>query len=215
MTVSCAVPWIRTGGADLVAGLLARALLRIRPHERVLILRTDHSAFERANWLPAEADSVDISDLTRNVTPRQAENLLRAVLRGVTPRRIFNVNSRLCWTMSRDHGANLAATFRTYAYLFCWDLTPSGQRAGYPVEFFVETADNMTAFLTDTIYLRDELTKMYGLSEATRDRIGTDVHTGANPRTNPLDRAPRAGTQRPEKPAAGTLGRTARSAKAF
>jgi hypothetical protein len=85
------VPWIRTGGADLFAGLLAKALLRIRPHERVLILRTDHPHFERANWLPAEADSVDISDLTRSVTPWQAKNLLRAILRGVTTRRIFNL----------------------------------------------------------------------------------------------------------------------------
>jgi len=165
------VPWVRTGGADLVAGLLAKALLRVRPAERVLVLRTDHPHFERGNWLPAEADCVDISDLTTGLPPSAAENLLRVLFRGVTAQRVFNVNSRLCWTTLRDHGANLAATLRTYAYMFCWDQTVSGRRVGYPAEFFAETAGSITAFLTDTVYLRNELAKMYQLPTSVGDRI--------------------------------------------
>jgi glycosyltransferase involved in cell wall biosynthesis/cytochrome c-type biogenesis protein CcmH/NrfG len=165
------VPWIRTGGADLVAGMLASALLRIRPDERVLILRTDNPHFERADWLPQAADCVDISDLTSPMSPPIAEKFLRVILRGLTARRVFNVNSRLCWTAMRGAGVNMAATARNYAYLFCWDQTASGARAGYPAEFFAETAGNMTAFLTDTEYLRRELTTMYQLPGPARDRI--------------------------------------------
>ncbi len=165
------VPWIRTGGADLVAGLLAKALLRVRPNERVLVLRTDQPHYERANWLPAEADILDISDLTTSLTQSAAECLLRAVFRGLTPRRVFNVNSRLCWTTLRSHGANLSAVFHTYAYMFCWDYTTSGLRAGYPAEFFAGTAESMDAFLTDTITLRNQLVAMYQLSPPLRDRI--------------------------------------------
>jgi glycosyltransferase involved in cell wall biosynthesis/predicted O-methyltransferase YrrM len=165
------VPWIRTGGADLVAGLLAKALLRIRPEERVLILRTDNPHFERANWLPAEADCVDISDLMQGLAPATAENLLRGLFRGVTARRVFNVNSRLCWATLEKHGVNLAATLATYAYMFCWDQTASGLRTGYPAAFFAGTAGSITAFLTDTVYLRDGLIQMYQLPAAVRDRI--------------------------------------------
>ena len=165
------VPWIRVGGADLVAALLAKALLRIRPHERVLVLRTDQPDFERANWLPNEVDVVDISDLTATVPTNHAEDVLRDVCRGVTAHRMFNVNSRLCWTMLCTYGANLAATLRTYAYLFCWDLTPSGLRAGYPAEFYAQTANDVTAFLTDTQYLKNELSAMYRLPAPMRDRI--------------------------------------------
>jgi glycosyltransferase involved in cell wall biosynthesis len=172
------VPWIRTGGADLVAGLLSKALLRLRPQERVLILRTDHPSFERANWLPGDADVVDISDLVRAMPPTEAEHMLRLIFRGLTARRVFNVNSRLCWTTMRRYGSNLAATLNTYAYMFCWDQTPSGLRAGYPAEFFAETAANMTAFLTDTRYLRQELTTMYRLPAAVSDRI-VPLHTPA------------------------------------
>ena len=165
------VPWIRTGGADLVAGLLVKALLRIRPDEQVLILRTDNPDFERANWLPDEADCVDISDLMKVLAPANAESLLRAVFRGLTAKRVFNVNSRLCWTTLQKHGANLAATLATYSYLFCWDQTASGLRAGYPAAFFAGTVGSITAFLTDTSYLRDELIKMYQLPPPVRARI--------------------------------------------
>ena len=165
------VPWIRTGGADLVAGLLAKALLRVRPDENILVLRTDNPAYERANWLPAGIDVVDISDHAKAVPTEYSQELLRTVLRGVTARRVLNVNSRLCWDTLRDHGANLAMTLRCYAYMFCWDQTPSGVRVGYPAEFFAETAPHVTAFLTDTNYLRRELTAMYRLPAAMQDRI--------------------------------------------
>jgi glycosyltransferase involved in cell wall biosynthesis len=169
-TVIC-VPWIRVGGADLVAGLLGRALLRIRPGERVLYLRTDNPHFERANWLPTETDVVDISDVVRSVSTPVAEHLLRLLLRGVSAKRVFNVNSRLCWTTLRSYGTNLAGTLKTYSYLFCWDQTPTGLRVGYPAEFFAATVPTITAFLTDTTYLRDELSAMYRLPSAVRDKI--------------------------------------------
>jgi glycosyltransferase involved in cell wall biosynthesis len=176
------VPWIRTGGADLVAGLLASALLRVRPTERVLVLRTDNPHFERADWLPVEADCVDISDLVKCLDREVAQNLLRLIFRGLTAKRVFNVNSLLCWRAMQTYGANLKATLFNYAYLFCWDLTPSGRRVGYPSEFFATTAANITAFLTDTFYLRNELISMYQLPRETSDRI-VALHTPAQTRT--------------------------------
>jgi len=169
-TVIC-VPWIRVGGADLVAGLLAKAVLQIRPDQSVLVLRVDNPQFERANWLPRNADVVDVSDLVAGIGFGHQMNLLRCLFRGVGPRRVINVNSRLCWSLVRTYGANLAHTMHLYAYMFCWDHTPSGLRAGYPAEFYADTAEHVTAFLTDTRYLRDELAAMYRLPAQTADRI--------------------------------------------
>jgi glycosyltransferase involved in cell wall biosynthesis len=179
------VPWVRTGGADLVAGLLAKALLRVRPDERILILRTDHPHFERANWLPPGVDCVDVSDIMSSMPSSAAENMLRVMFRGLTAKRVFNVNSRLCWATFRSHGANLATILETYSYMFCWDQTPSGRRVGYPSEFFAATAPHTTAFLTDTAFMRDELTKMYRLSAAASDRIVPICTPAQGPLLNP------------------------------
>jgi glycosyltransferase involved in cell wall biosynthesis len=178
------VPWIRTGGADLVAGLLAAALLRIRPAERVLILRTDNPHFERADWLPDAADCVDMSDLRAALPEPEAQKLLRVVCRGVAAQRVFNVNSRLCWTALRDNQANMAASHANYAYLFCWDQTPDGRRVGYPAEFFAETVTSASGFLTDTEYLKAELSAQYRLAPQMQAKIvplATPAQTALRP----------------------------------
>lgn len=172
------VPWIRVGGADLVAGLLARAILRVKPTEKLLVIRTDQPHFEREDWLPEAADTIHVSDLFAEMDLIQAQRLMKALLRGIQAKRVFNVNSRLCWTLMRDHGAFMAESFYNYAYLFCWDHLPSGLRAGYPTEFFANTIEHLSFCMTDTTYLRNELSRMYNLPPELQRRI-KPLHTPA------------------------------------
>jgi glycosyltransferase involved in cell wall biosynthesis len=169
-TIVC-VPFGKLGGADWVAGLLSKSLQRLRPGEKILILRTDQPWFERPDWYAAEADTVDFSDIPARIDRRNAEYLLYVTLAGLAPKRIFNVNSNLCWTTFTRFGKRLAADADLFAYLFCWDLTETGRRVGYPAEFFVPTIGSLRAVLTDTDYLRDELVKSYAVPPATADRI--------------------------------------------
>lgn len=179
------VPWIRLGGADLVAGLLARALLRVKPTEKILIIRTDQPHFERADWLPQEADIVHASDIFAELELPYAQHLLKVMLRGVEAKRVFNVNSRLCWTLFRDHGAFMANRFHNYAYLFCWDHTPSGVRAGYPTEFFVKTIEHLSGCMTDTLYLCDQLKQMYHLPREIQEKL-KPLYTPAQSALSPV-----------------------------
>ena len=165
------IPWMRMGGADLVAAETANSLLRLRPDERLLILRCDESEFDRGDWLPRGATIVDISDIRNALAPREAQSLLRAVFCGLEPRRILNVNSRLCWETFRRYGSRLSPGTSLYAYLFCWDLLPDGQKVGYPAEFFAETCYDLTAVFTDTEFLKNELSREYALPSQLRDRI--------------------------------------------
>ncbi|GAN79607.1 glycosyltransferase family 4 protein [Acidocella aminolytica] len=165
------VPWIRLGGADLVAGLLAKSLLRLRPEEKLLILRTDSPLFERSDWIPDRADVVDISDLIAQLGYERGVHLFKVLLSGIAAKRVFNVNSKLCWIAMRDHGSYMAKCFKNYAYLFCWDRLPSGLRAGYPAEFFAGTIDHLAACFTDTEYLKRELGDLYLLPPTTLKKI--------------------------------------------
>jgi glycosyltransferase involved in cell wall biosynthesis len=155
------VPWLRTGGADLVACQLAAAVKEARPDESVLILLVDQKNFERADWIPEGVDHAHISDLLNFVSNDKAEVLLYTLFLGLTPRRLLNVNSYKTWRTFERFGKRLTNQMATYSYLFCWDQTPEGLRVGYPSMFYASTSPQLTGIFTDTNYLRDELIRLY------------------------------------------------------
>jgi glycosyltransferase involved in cell wall biosynthesis len=155
------VPWLRTGGADLVACQVASAVLEARPAEHVLLLRVDQKHFERPDWLPDGVDQVLIADLLDGLSGDQAESLLYALILNLRPQRVINVNSFKIWRTFERFGNRLSTKVNLYSYLFCWDQTPQGLRVGYPSMFYAATSPYLAGTFTDTNYLRDELVKMY------------------------------------------------------
>ena len=169
-TVVC-IPWIRTGGADLLAALMTAALRRVRPGERVLMLRVDNPHFDRPEWFGPDIDIVDLSGIVRALGEADAERLLYTLLVGLRPRRVININSLVCWNTFRRFGRQLRVSTRLYAYLVCWDQTRSGLRTGYPSEFYPLTAPSLDGVFTDSQYFKRELETMYVLPRALRDRL--------------------------------------------
>lgn len=157
--IICA-PFLRIGGADLVACLLAEAIAQ-DTSRRVLLLRTDKPDLERPDWLSANIDVVLISDVLEILVPSQAEEYFYSLLLGLGAKHVFNVNSNLCWRTFARYGARLARRMDLFAYFFCWDQDRNGLRTGYPSEFFSSTAAQLKAVFTDTEYLRDELLSLY------------------------------------------------------
>lgn len=169
-TIVC-VPWVRTGGADLVACQISSAICTAREGESLLIIRTDRPNFERPEWVPKGVDVIDASDIFSSVRPLDAQMLLYGMFMGLAPARVVNVNSRLCWDTLARFGSRLSNSMHLYSYLFCWDHTPRGYRVGYPGEFFPETAFHLSAIFTDTIYLKSELISIYRPPKHVQDRI--------------------------------------------
>lgn len=155
------VPWLRTGGADLVACQVASAVLEARPAENVLLLRVDQKHLERPDWVPAGVDQVLIADLLDGLSSDQAESLLYSLILSLRPERVINVNSLRIWRTFERFGNRLSTRVNLYSYLFCWDQTPQGLRVGYPSMFYAATSPYLAATFTDTDYLRDELVKIY------------------------------------------------------
>jgi glycosyltransferase involved in cell wall biosynthesis len=179
------MPAGRLGGADLVAGLLARSLTETG---RVLVLRTDDSEWERPDWFRGEIDCVDISGLLKATNdPRK---LLYALLIEIGAPRVFNLNSLLGFETFAIAGPRLAAQFKIYAYFFCSDIDEAGVEVGYPVWFFSRLLPHLTGALFDTADLRDRLADRFQLSQAQRRRLHT-LYTPAQakPETAPANAA--------------------------
>ncbi|MDH4984420.1 glycosyltransferase [Aminobacter anthyllidis] len=162
------MPAGRMGGADLVAAVLARALA---VRERVLILRTDDTDWDRPDWYPDGVASVDISEpLGAIADPRRA---LYTILCEIGAPRIFNVNSRRAFETFSSHGGRLASQFRLYAYYFCADRTERGIETGYPVWFFANIFPHLTAALIDTRDLARTLVNRFAVPAAEVAKVRT------------------------------------------
>lgn len=167
------VPWLRTGGADLVACQLAAAIKTAFPRENVLIMRVDAPNFERPDWLPYGVDQVLVSDILTSIAPEFAEMALYALILNLQPKRVINVNSYRIWRTLERFANRLSERVNLYGYLFCWDQTPGGTRVGYPSMFYPATAPHMAGIFTDTEYLRRELLNIYRPPARVAERLIT------------------------------------------
>lgn len=185
------VPFGKLGGADLVAGVLARTVSQFGS---ALILRTDGSDWDRPDWYPKEVMSIDISGALANSTKRSST--LYALMEILEPKRIYNVNSRACFEMFAHYGSQLATRSELYAYYFCADRSDQGVEVGYPVWYFANIFPYLTAALIDTKTLADTLSKRFLLPDNLKQKIRV-VYT---PALTALQLPPAAALQIASKP---------------
>lgn len=164
-------PHCRMAGSARVAGALTGALVELDRSSDVLVLTTDLSDFERPEWFPDEADVLDLSGYAATLTPDERLRLLLDVVRGLTPARVINVNSRLGWDLFADYGKQLATWTELGAYLFTWDLDDKGNKGGYPIAYFQGCFPSLSWVLTDSAALRNELVERYSMSTALQNKI--------------------------------------------
>lgn len=173
------MPFGKLGGADFVAGVLSKVTSET---DRVLILRTEQSDWERPDWFPAQVDSVDISGfLDRTDNPARA---LYVVMQHLKPQRIYNVNSRRCFEMYVAYGQRLAGQFDLFAYYFCSDRDPNGVEAGYPVMFMTNVLPHLRAAQLDSRFLYEVLTTRYAMDPHTAAKLNV-VYTPAMTAVSP------------------------------
>ncbi|SMD09055.1 glycosyltransferase family 4 protein [Novosphingobium sp. B1] len=165
------VPWLRTGGADLVACQISSACKRAASGGNVLLLLVDQPNLERPDWISEGVDVAHVSDILQSLPAQTAERLLFVLFKSLAPKRIINVNSFRGWKTLERFGKRLRPHMDLYAYMFCWDQTKDGFRVGYPSLFFASTAPVLSALFTDTEYLRNELMRIYSPPKAIADRV--------------------------------------------
>lgn len=169
-TIIC-VPWLRTGGADLVACQLAEAVKLACPDENVLLLRVDQENFDRPDWVSDKVDVAHVSDILKQIPEVAAQRLLFVLFKSLQPKRVINVNSHRMWRTMERFGKRLRPHMDLYSYMFCWDQTAAGYRVGYPSLFYPSTGGILTGIFTDTQYLRNELLRIYNPPKPVADRI--------------------------------------------
>jgi glycosyltransferase involved in cell wall biosynthesis len=165
------VPHCRTAGSARVAGHLIQHLRSLYPSDSLLLVLTDGSFFEHPEWFGTGYDRLDLHAIVAAMDPPYRLRALVDLIRGLRPKSVFNVNSRLMWDATTTFGSQLAMETQIFAYLFTWDLDEAGNKGGYPIEYFELGFDKLTRVLVDNAALKDELTQRYVMSRGLQDKL--------------------------------------------
>lgn len=172
------IPQCRMAGSARVVGFFVDALASLDSGQRTLIVQTDLPDFERPDWFPQNISVLNIPALAPEADKSIKLLLLIDIIRGLSPKFVMNVNSRLAWDMYVKYGRQLSQETRLCCYLFTWDLDIHGNKAGYPIREFPLTFDMLAAVLLDNTPLEQELVNRFHMGRAERSRMYV-AHTPA------------------------------------
>jgi glycosyltransferase involved in cell wall biosynthesis len=154
------------------------------PTKSLLLVLTDGSFFEHADWFGSGYDRFDLAAILQQIEKPHHVQLLVDLVRGLRPEMIFNVNSRLAWDLTTSYGKQLASETKLFAYLFTWDLDELGTKGGYPIEYFELGFDHLTRVLIDNATLKNELSSRYVMSGKLQDKLRVLYTPIANAQSN-------------------------------
>jgi hypothetical protein len=170
----------QTGTADPARAAIgvAHTLRQLDPGSSVLVIATDDSGSEATDRLPDDVAVLDLNARTAGLRDPARTRVLLDVVRGLTPRRVVNVDSRIGWELFSAYGRPLSAAISLGAYLF-------GARSELEDCFAV-----LDEILLASDALRDEIVHRYALPRSLQARLRV-VHDLAG------DLAAGIGTPRP------------------
>jgi glycosyltransferase involved in cell wall biosynthesis len=159
------VPWLKTGGADLVVLYYVKAMTIHKMGEKVVVISTENSDSPWAKRLPSGTRFIEFGKRYSHLSPEEQEKLLTRLLLQFTPRVIHNINSLLGYNIFIKYGKAIAETSRLYASAFCEDITPEGRSIGYPVCFLPQCFDTLTAVLSDNQHILKKLSDIFAFEK--------------------------------------------------
>ncbi len=183
----------RFGAAPRVEGHIARALASAHGADEVLVITTDKPGEMPDGKLPKGVRHVDFATLCPLLRGDTRQRALAEFLRALHPRAVFNVNSRLMWDMMTPYGTALGASMHIHASLLCNERNAAGHWTGYPLRRFYRHFEQLSGVVTDSAFLRDDLTTRHRLPPAQAARL----HVLPNPvdPSIPLADPPKSGTR--------------------
>lgn len=168
-----ALPFLATGGAEMVALNLCRALRQLRPEESVALLITDRKLVSDRMTIPEGVQLVVFDDhLGDELSYARKQALLRELLFAVRPACFHNINSEVAWHLILAEGERLKRFTQLFASIFAFQFAPDGhQKIGYAAYFLKQGMPHLTGLLSDNQRFVDDAAREYELPDEERARM--------------------------------------------
>ena len=146
-----ALPFLATGGAEMVALNLCRALREIRPEQSVLLLITDRKLVNEHIVIPPGVLMLVLDDyLFDNLSYARKQALLRDLLVTARPYCFHNINSEVAWHLTLEEGERLRHYTHLFASIFAFQFAPDGRtKIGYAAYFLKKAMPHLSGLLSD------------------------------------------------------------------
>ena len=163
--VLIALPYLKSGGAELVAANLTRALTHLYGPESVAIVVTDWSSVavriafpeNTFNNYPPEVRITNIVALSRAPYDDRVWELMGAIM-SMRPEMILNVNSQLMWEVFERFGPELSEHVRLGTVAFCHAADKGGKPIGYTATHLERLLPYLNFVISDNQTYVSELT---------------------------------------------------------
>lgn len=168
-----ALPFLATGGAEMVALNLCRALRQLRPNHSVALLITDRRLVSERMVLPEGVHLVVFDDyLGGDLSYARKQALLRNLLLAARPECFHNINSEVAWHLILAEGERLKRFTQLFASIFAFQFAPDGQqKIGYAAYFLKQGLPHLTGFLSDNQRFLDDAVLEYELPSEQQARM--------------------------------------------
>ncbi|HET7193897.1 MAG TPA: glycosyltransferase [Nocardioides sp.] len=161
----------RWGGGRRLEGHLAHALVGTVAPDDIVVIYSDDSGETPPGRFPTGVREVDFASVTAGLPEKHKRQALVSLLRSFRADAIVNINSRVLYGALTPYGKALATSERIFLCFFVNEQRAQGNWFGIPLEHFYPCFDFVEGVITDSDYLRDQLTDRYQLSDADRERI--------------------------------------------
>lgn len=159
------VPWLKTGGADLVTLNYIEVLVKYKLGNDVVVIATNDTDSPWAKRLPDDTRFIEFGKMCSFIFAQEQELLLTRLLLQMAPHAIHNINSDLGYRIFVKYGSALKSVSNLYVDTYCKDVTEEGKSAGYPFMYLPECFDNLKAVASDNQSFLDRLNEIYAFDK--------------------------------------------------
>jgi glycosyltransferase involved in cell wall biosynthesis len=161
----------RWGGGRRIEGHIAHALAGTIAPDDIVAIYTDGGGAAPPGRFPSGVREIDFAAATADLPAEHKQQSLVSLLRSFRADAIVNINSRVLYAAMTPYGKALATSERIFLCFLCMEQRAQGNWFGFPLQFFYPGFEDVAGVITDSDYLRDQLTELYQLGEADRERI--------------------------------------------
>ena len=165
------VPWLKTGGADLVVINYIHALMRGKLSHGISVISTLKADSPWADRLPKEANYIEFGKRFDHLSEDEQEKLLTRVLLQLAPKVIHNINSDLGYRILVKYGKAMSKFSSLFVCSFCEEISEEGKLVGYPFQYLSECFDHLEGIFSDNLTFLNKLHDIYAF-----DRQKLHVH---------------------------------------